>query len=34
VVYGGAPLESMDVQGDISLARRFITLFPLPEKAA
>ena len=34
VVYGGAPLESMDVQGDISLARRFITLFPLPEKVA
>jgi DNA-binding HxlR family transcriptional regulator len=32
VVYGGAPLESMDVQGDIALAKRFITLFPLPEK--
>ena len=34
VVYGGAPLETMDVQGDTDLARRFVTLFPLPEKAA
>lgn len=33
VVYGGAPLESIGVQGDIALARRFITLFPLPPKA-
>jgi hypothetical protein len=30
VVYGGAPLETISVQGDIELARRFITLFPLP----
>lgn len=34
VIYGGAPLESIGVQGDIGLARRFVTLFPLPEKAA
>jgi len=34
VIYGGAPLESIGVEGDIALARRFITLFPLPEKAS
>jgi DNA-binding HxlR family transcriptional regulator len=34
VVYGGAPLETMDVEGDVELARRFVTLFPLPEKVA
>jgi DNA-binding HxlR family transcriptional regulator len=34
VVYGGAPLESVGVEGDIGLARRFATLFPMPEKAA
>ena len=34
VLYGGAPLESVAVKGDISLAKRFITLFPLPPKAA
>jgi DNA-binding HxlR family transcriptional regulator len=33
VVYGGAPLESIKVEGDIALARRFVTLFPLPPKA-
>ena len=33
VVYGGAPLESVGVEGDVDLARRFVTLFPLPEKA-
>ena len=32
VLYGGAPLESVDVSGDLELARRFLTLFPLPEK--
>jgi hypothetical protein len=32
VIYGGAPLETIDVEGDISLARRFVTLFPLPPK--
>ena len=32
VIYGGAPLDSIGVEGDIDLARRFVTLFPLPEK--
>ena len=32
VVYGGAPLDSIGVEGDIALARRFTTLFPLPPK--
>jgi DNA-binding HxlR family transcriptional regulator len=34
VIYSGAPLETIDVQGDIELARHFVTLFPLPEKVA
>jgi DNA-binding HxlR family transcriptional regulator len=34
VVYGGAPLETVTVEGDIALARRFVSLFPLPPKAA
>ena len=34
VVYGGAPLETIGVEGDIELARRFVTLFPLPAKAS
>lgn len=33
VVYGGAPLDSIRPEGDIALARRFVTLFPLPPKA-
>lgn len=33
VVYGGAPLESVLVEGDIGLARRFATFFPMPAKA-
>jgi DNA-binding HxlR family transcriptional regulator len=32
VIYGGAPLETIGLEGDIALARRFITLFPLPPK--
>lgn len=32
VLYAGAPLESAGVQGNIDLARRFVTLFPLPPK--
>lgn len=32
VLYGGAPLESVDVTGDMALAGRFVTLFPLPPK--
>ena len=34
VIYGGAPLESIGVEGDVDLARRFVGLFPLPEKVA
>ena len=32
VVYGGAPLDSILVEGDLALAARFTTLFPLPPK--
>ncbi len=32
IVYGGAPLDSLDVEGDRALAARFVTLFPLPAK--
>jgi DNA-binding HxlR family transcriptional regulator len=34
VVHGGAPLEMIEVEGDMELARRFKTLFPLPPKVA
>jgi DNA-binding HxlR family transcriptional regulator len=34
VIHGGAPLDLIGVEGDIALARRFITLFPLPPKVA
>ena len=34
VVYGGAPLESIGIEGDMALAKRFVTLFPLPPKVA
>lgn len=34
VVHGGAPFETITVEGDLALARRFVKLFPLPEKAA
>lgn len=34
LLYGGAPLETVDVKGDMDLAKRFITLFPLPPKVA
>lgn len=33
VLYGGAPLENLAVEGDIALVRRFVTLFALPPKA-
>jgi DNA-binding HxlR family transcriptional regulator len=33
VIYGGAPLETIALEGDLDLARRFVTLFPLPQKA-
>jgi hypothetical protein len=32
VIHGGAPLEMIKVEGDMALARRFVTLFPLPAK--
>jgi len=32
VIHGGAPLETIDVRGDMELAKRFVTLFPLPSK--
>jgi hypothetical protein len=38
-VYGGVPIEALEaegalkVEGDRALAARFVTLFPLPEKA-
>jgi DNA-binding HxlR family transcriptional regulator len=32
VIHGGAPLETVDVRGDMELAKRFRTLFPLPPK--
>ena len=34
VVYGGRDLETIGVHGDFELARRFVTLFPMPGKAA
>jgi hypothetical protein len=34
VIHGGAPLELIKVDGDMELAKRFITLFPLPQKVA
>jgi DNA-binding HxlR family transcriptional regulator len=34
VVHGGAPLETIKLEGDLALAQRFVTLFPLPEKVA
>ncbi|MDQ3246872.1 MAG: helix-turn-helix transcriptional regulator [Pseudomonadota bacterium] len=34
IVYGGAPLSSVETDGDMALAKRFMTLFPLPKKAA
>lgn len=32
VLYGGAPLETIKVEGDLALARRYVSLFPLPPK--
>jgi DNA-binding HxlR family transcriptional regulator len=34
VIYGGAPMETIGVDGDVALASRFVTLFPLPDKVA
>ena len=32
VVHGGAPFDTVGVEGDVELARRFAKLFPLPAK--
>jgi DNA-binding HxlR family transcriptional regulator len=32
VIHGGAPFEMIRVEGDMALAKRFVTLFPLPSK--
>lgn len=32
VIHGGAPLEMIELKGDMELAKRFLTLFPLPPK--
>jgi DNA-binding HxlR family transcriptional regulator len=32
VIHGGAPLEMIEVKGDMKLAKRFVKLFPLPPK--
>lgn len=32
VIHGGAPFETISIEGDLALARRFAKLFPLPEK--
>jgi DNA-binding HxlR family transcriptional regulator len=34
VIHGGAPLEIIRIEGDMELAKRFMTLFPLPPKVA
>ena len=32
VIHGGAPFDLIKVEGDMALAKRFVKLFPLPEK--
>jgi DNA-binding HxlR family transcriptional regulator len=32
VIHGKAPFETISVEGDMGLAKRFVTLFPLPAK--
>ncbi len=32
VIHGGAPFDMIEVKGDMDLAKRFVTLFPLPPK--
>src|SRR5689334_7985340 len=34
VIHGGAPFDLIKVEGDMELAERFVTLFPLPAKVA
>jgi len=33
VIHGGAPFATIRIEGDLALAKRFVTLFPLPSKA-
>jgi DNA-binding HxlR family transcriptional regulator len=33
VIHGGAPFDTIEVEGDLDFAKRFVTLFPLPPKA-
>jgi DNA-binding HxlR family transcriptional regulator len=33
VIHGGAPFDLIGVEGDMTLAKRFVNLFPLPAKA-
>ena len=32
VIHGGAPFDTIRVEGDLTLAKRFVKLFPLPPK--
>lgn len=32
VIHGGAPFDLIEIEGDMKLAKRFVKLFPLPEK--
>jgi DNA-binding HxlR family transcriptional regulator len=32
VIHGGAPFDTIEVEGDMALAKHFVTLFPLPSK--
>ena len=34
VIHGGAPFDTIKVEGDMALAKRFVTLFPLPLKVS
>ena len=34
VIHGGAPFATIRIEGDMEIAERFRTLFPLPEKVA
>lgn len=34
VIHGGAPFETIEVEGDLALAKRFARLFPLPPKVS
>lgn len=32
VIHGGAPFDTIEIEGEMALAKRFVTLFPLPPK--